>query len=586
MGKILLLHITILYCFSAFSQKGPKPGDIYREYAVNLRTGDNWRVTDPGATHPGAAAFLPNPVLNITIDDLDKAVRAEVLMDIWGGHVGTSGKNFRFNGHDWIGILPVSTIPYAPYCYLSQYNTIIDLPLEYLVEGVNTFEGTSAGQVCGDFGWGQWGWYVMMVRVYYSSDKPHTEGQIIFPSRGDTLGDDPLIQCLTADTASVSQIQFLGKYFGYDENGDGIYRDWHRAYHGPEISGHLGTRSGTPFQVQWNTRYVPDQEPGSVSFMARIQDTSGIWYVTETVDSLNLIRPDTLSVRLLRPMSIPQNFVVRAGNTKQCFIDIDSLDNIMEARLFHRTWNAADNEAAGGSITRPLRVNESPYYCKGKHHFFALSAPGIAVGDLHTGLNKIAYTSDTHHHGIEVLWPGPCFILRYVRNGQRVADPVFTPPDSTFFQGILTPTIESATGGSTILYTTDSRDPNFHDPRYIPGLIQVKSDIVLKARAFKSDLYESEVTTATYLVGHTGIETNTTQGILIFPNPAGNYVRLAIPERFTGGHFRITDTSGRLVHSGRSEEGKIRTGHLEEGLYLLRYLYGDHEFSGRLIIKR
>jgi hypothetical protein len=304
------------------------------------------------------------------------------------------------------------------------------------------------------------------------------------------------------------------------------------------------------------------------------------------VDSLSLVRPDTLSVRLLRPMSIPQNFAVRAGNTKQCFINIDSLDNIMEARLFHRTWNAADDEAAGGSIKRPLRVNESPYYCKGKNHFFALSAPGLAVGDLQTGLNKIAYTSDTHHHGIEVLWPGPSLILRYVRNGQRAADPVFTPPDSTFFQGTLAPSIESATVGSTILYTTDNRDPNFHDPRYIPGLIQVKSDIVLKARAFKTDLYESNVATATYLLEHTGTETSTAVDILIFPNPANSYVRLAIPDSFKGGNFRIIDAHGRMVHSGTGEEGKIRIGQLEEGLYILRYLHGDREFSGRLIIRR
>ncbi len=355
-----LLLLACLISLRVLAQNGPQPGDIYREYAVNLRSGDNWRVTDPQATNPGAAAFLPNPVLSISIDDLDQAVRAEVLMDIWGGHPGTSVKKFRFNANDWINIPRVPTLDWTQECFMTEYNVILDLPLEYLQEGENSFQGTSGGQICRNFNWGQWGWYVMMVRVYYHPDKEHTVGQIIQPASGDTIGDDPDIKVASADSGSVSQIQILGKYYGYDKNGDGIYSDWHRAYHGKEITGHIGTIEELPFQHRWSTRYIPDQSARAVSFIARIKDTSGIWFVSDIVDSITLQRPDSLKVQMFRSVGIQEAFWVRAGNTKQCYIHINPLDDAMEARLYHRTWNAGDDEAAGGSIKNPSWSTDIP----------------------------------------------------------------------------------------------------------------------------------------------------------------------------------------------------------------------------------
>ena len=79
---LLAVILTWMPHNNALSVTGPRPGDVYREYSVNLKQGDWWRVTDPRAGHPGAAAFLPNPLLTLEIDDLEDAVRAEVLMDL------------------------------------------------------------------------------------------------------------------------------------------------------------------------------------------------------------------------------------------------------------------------------------------------------------------------------------------------------------------------------------------------------------------------------------------------------------------------------------------------------------------------
>lgn len=140
---VLILALTASYSYGQV--KGPQSGDVYKEFILNLKTGDNWRVTDPDAGNSGALAFLPNPVMTIGIEDLDGAVRAEALMDIWGGHTGTTGRKVRFNGNAWIDLPDHPSIQENPECYNSEFIYITNVPLSYIHEGDNTFEGTSGG---------------------------------------------------------------------------------------------------------------------------------------------------------------------------------------------------------------------------------------------------------------------------------------------------------------------------------------------------------------------------------------------------------------------------------------------------------
>jgi len=94
------------------SQKlGPKPGDVYREYSVHSGGGFDWRMTDPNAKSPGAQEFLPNPILNLNVLDLRGAIRAEAVLDRWGGNAGTKQKMIRFNSNGWITIPELATTP-------------------------------------------------------------------------------------------------------------------------------------------------------------------------------------------------------------------------------------------------------------------------------------------------------------------------------------------------------------------------------------------------------------------------------------------------------------------------------------------
>ena len=215
------------------------------------------------------------------------------------------------------------------------------------------------------------------------------------------------------DDKAVDEIQVLAKYYGYDENGDGYYYDWHHAYHIDNIEDHAGTDSSAPWEITWNTDWVPDQKPESVSLMARIRDTSGIWFVAPVIDEITLERPAGMSVKMYTSYRIPEKFTVRNHAFKSCYIHIDELENAQEAKLFHRTWNGSDTEASRGQIEEPLIVNKHGFKCFGENHYYALSGVDIHVSDLDMGEIEVSYTSDTEHHGIEILWPGPTIIIRY-----------------------------------------------------------------------------------------------------------------------------------------------------------------------------
>ena len=375
----------------------------------------HWRVTDPKATAAGAKTFLPNSVLKLEVGDLEHAVRAEALLDRWGGHIRTTGKRIRFNQRSWLTVPELAVMPIgerAEY-YYTQDNPIIPVPLDHLQQGVNTLEGT-----CGaldDYGWGQWGLYSLILRVYYDpAQKAHPKGRMDAPTSGTALGENPTVRITPISREGVARVDVIASYDGYDENGDGVFRDWHRAYFQPlrgapaEIREHVGTLWRHPYELTWDTRWVPDQPPHSVKLVARIQDAHGIWFVTDVVDRLSLARRDN-SVRLYRAVDVPRRFGVRTGAAKSCRIPIpsdDDLSGAIEAVLALRTWHGWDGHHES------LQLNGHALAISGKNHHYDYDLLTVPVGVLKRGDNILAIHSRTEHHMLEVLWPGPALIVR------------------------------------------------------------------------------------------------------------------------------------------------------------------------------
>ena len=78
------------------------------------------------------------------------------------------------------------------------------------------------------------------------------------------------------------------------------------------LSRHVGTDETFPYQVSWDTSLVPEQQPGRIRLLARLQDQNGTWFVTDEVTGLDVARPG-YAVRLYKPTGVPENLWVRAG---------------------------------------------------------------------------------------------------------------------------------------------------------------------------------------------------------------------------------------------------------------------------------
>ncbi len=216
--------------------RSPEPGSVYRDYTLTIDGGQNWRVTDPGATNAGSpgnspADFLPNPEFTLDIADLAGALRAEAIIDLWGGHVGTTNKRFRLNGNAWVTIPELDNTPSPGQCYTQQVNPVVDVPLDHLQEGANKLTGTAGRQTCYNFRWGQWGWYVFTLRVYFDPVRQHPAGAVIVPGNPN-LGENPTIAVeATSDTSTIDRVEVFAYYDGFDHDGDGERRQWHHSYH-------------------------------------------------------------------------------------------------------------------------------------------------------------------------------------------------------------------------------------------------------------------------------------------------------------------------------------------------------------------
>jgi len=450
---VILLFLATTPVRAQFSTsdtlKAVTPGLVYKEFYRIISTGgDDWRVTDPDAPYVGdpdnsPSTFLPNPVLSLSVTDLQGAIKAVAVIDVWGGHVGTVGKQFRMNGNDWLDIPPISNTPTNPECYTHQYSIEVDVPLADLVQGINSLEGTSGGQTCYNFGWGQWGWYGFLLRVYYDPGlKSAPTGAVTSPVAGSTIGENPVFAADAASGVGISRIEFVGYYDDFDVDGDGDFFDWQQSYHrlrtdsAMTLRNHIGTANIAPYSVTWDNSWIPDQPVGGVKIVARIRDSGGLWFVTDQVSGLTLSRPG-INVEKYEASYVPEKFWVRAGQTKSSNFVISAghdLADAESARLHAATWNGISGQAEPGE-DHWTKVNGWTTPGFGKNHFYSYDLIDIPINVLQNGTNTVSFYSATSHHGAEVLWPGPGLTVRYVDFSNVPASVITQPLDTIALEG-------------------------------------------------------------------------------------------------------------------------------------------------------
>ena len=95
----MILGVPVAQSQTLFPQ--PPPGSVYRDFS-RVMYGNELRITTPeaAANYPdrvGVDINLPNPWIGIDGIVTANAIKAELIITMWGGHIGTYPKWFCIN---------------------------------------------------------------------------------------------------------------------------------------------------------------------------------------------------------------------------------------------------------------------------------------------------------------------------------------------------------------------------------------------------------------------------------------------------------------------------------------------------------
>lgn len=378
-------------------------GEIFKEYTYSQM----WNERDPGATNASAKRFRWQQEKVLGDVDLDGAIRAELAVEYWGGHLGTTEQKFRVNGNDWILLPQPEGTPTPPMAYHRTLlgNPPVAVPLTALKAGRNVFQFACGPQLKQwNFGWGWYLIYAFTLRVYYDDSKPHVSGTVVFPYAGATVGDSPVLVVQPDQPgSSIRQVDFIGFYEDFDWEGNGRFQDWHYQLRSGKIAHHLGTAVKEPYAAEWDTSWVPDQR-ASIAIRARITASDGTTYLTPETGGITLARPSR-SVTMYPARNVREAFGSYRTQTATCEIEIpDDLAKARAARLVLSTWSGEELSEIG---LNDKTVAES----LGQYINYSYDSFAVPLRFLRQGTNTFFALSTADYHKAEINWPGPALFI-------------------------------------------------------------------------------------------------------------------------------------------------------------------------------
>ena len=397
------------------------PGDQHGNPHFNAR---QLRVNASGASiHPKFASRSEprsSGMARIKIEeDLRKIRRADLSLEVWGGHPGTENKQVSVNGRKRLSFPHVGTEAHHCTHQYPQFN----LRRQDLVNGYNSLQFSC------DQGETFWGHYIVdqaaiKIGLHRDDERLRDLGMTEFSAEVVATplesgeGFSIMLAHQGIDASKIQRVDYQARYRGYDENGNRLQTDWHGMTKGREPYATLSESSEAPFATVWNTSMLPQQHDAQIRAVVRYKDANDLIFTTRPVKGLQIAHSDEESVSLFTSVDLPTPFWSRAGKERRCTIPVD-LDpsSIEKAELHVVAWTGG-----AGDVSDYFTLNGQHLpIAEGSGHETIYSRISIDPKTLKRGDNEIRLLSDTEHHGIEILAPGPALMLRY-RNPDVAAD--------------------------------------------------------------------------------------------------------------------------------------------------------------------
>ncbi|MEK7676031.1 MAG: hypothetical protein AAB676_09390 [Verrucomicrobiota bacterium] len=424
MNELCLAHFLrpalaslILSLVSLRAGAEPQPGDVFSEFTFNegAKPGTHTSELDPGIKRDFSKNFTwakdaPRHAPHPLVLDLAGATRAELSVEFWGGHIGTSGQKFNVNSNGWFDLPQPQGTPGRPECCYRTLlgNNAVPIPLAHLRDRTNFVQFAAGPQLCYGFDFGFYWIYSFTIRVYYGADRSHAAGEIVTPRAGAAIGDGAeLTVRIKQPGPGVKRVEFLAECDDFDWDGDGVWREWQYQTRYGALSHHLGTATNAPWKVTWQNQWLPDQSQ-PLRLVARITDQNSVTSLSPAIEGVRLARAGR-SVTMHRATMVPERFTARAGKRMSCPIELPaSLAGVRAARLAVSTWSGSTDRDCAHEISLNERRVANRF---GRFHDYSFDLLEVPVELLKPGTNEFGIYSEFEGHGFEINWPGPVLLL-------------------------------------------------------------------------------------------------------------------------------------------------------------------------------
>jgi len=461
----------------------PQPEDLFREYIWYNKGGDAGEALRVGGRLDYGGDF-------ITLDnfmDLEYAVKAEVMVEKILSHDGTRGLQIQINESNWMDVTMSDSIPSPVWDYYHHTYPVLDIPLDNLNHGApNEFRF----RVDESNGW--WPQHLIdgvVFRIYYDkSKKIFSAAHIASPINSQKISENVIINVIPDSVSDIEEINIIGYYNGVNWEGDGIYKQWHYHYNHGELMHHIGAIKNPPFEMEWDTKWIPNQT-SPIKLMAWARYKNGLIYATKAIDSMQLVKPDGISVELVKPYDIPKYWVTRKGRYGETVYITGNLTKAEGVKLMWASWSPCYEQG--------LYINKKLFSIKGNYPCYDYYPMEIYTSEVMYyfvhGANLIENVRTAgDKHGMEIQYPGIMLLVRY--NENQPDPPQFNIETGMYYEQQEL-TIASSQGG-TIRYTLDGSEPDMDDPVYQGTPVTIDNSTMVKARIWKADTLPSNTQSA------------------------------------------------------------------------------------------